>query len=105
MFKQYYFRWKDAWTLSSVIDYDTMPDEYDGLTEYLTDWTADAIRSEICYTDREGNVLNTRKTAELPNVLSREACLLENFDASQPPFTGSGYLPDDLQGESDILKM
>ena len=104
MFKQYYFRWKDAWTLSSVIDYDTMPDEYDGLTEYLTDWTADAIRSEICYTDREGNVLNTRKTAELPNVLSREACLLENFDASQPPFTGSGYLPDDLQGESDILK-
>ncbi len=104
MFKQYYFRWKEAWTLSSVIDYDTMPDEYDGLTEYLTDWTADAIRSEICYTDREGNVLNTRKTAELPNVLSREACLLENFDANQPPFTGSGYLPDDLQGESDILK-
>lgn len=37
-------------------------------------------------------------------MLSREACLLENFDASQPPFTGSGYLPDDLQGESDILK-
>lgn len=61
MFKQYYFRWKDAWTLSSVIDYDTMPDEYDGLTEYLTDWTADAIRSEICYTEREGNVLNNPK--------------------------------------------
>lgn len=37
-------------------------------------------------------------------MLSREACLLENFDANQPPFTGSGYLPDDLQGESDILK-
>ncbi len=37
MFKQYYFRWKEAWTLSSVIDYDTIADEYDGLTEYLTD--------------------------------------------------------------------
>ena len=79
MFKQYYFRWKEAWMLSSVIDYDTMPDEYDSLTEYLTDWTGDAIRSEICYTDREGNVLNTRKTAELPNVLSREACLMKTL--------------------------
>lgn len=62
MFKQYYFEWKDAWTLSSVIDYDTIPDEYDGLTEYLTDWTGDVLRSEICYTDREGNVLNSRKS-------------------------------------------